>query len=130
MEIVITHEEGKVPVAVLHLRGDLAAEEPLKSSAAEAFEAGARNMLLDLSEVPFISSAGLRAIHAIYMMLRSADPAEAEAATKGIARGTYKSPHLKLLKPSKNAMKSLSVAGYDMFLEIHSNLKEAVASFG
>jgi hypothetical protein len=84
---------------------------------------------LDLSHVPYISSAGLRAIHSIYLMLRDADPADSAQAVKGIAHGTYKSPHLKLISPTKNGAKALGVAGYDMFLEVYDNLPAALASY-
>lgn len=129
MEIIITHDPGNPAISILALKGDLTAEEPLLGQAQTAFQDGARDIVLDLSKVPFISSAGLRAIHSIYMLLRGADPADEESAARGIARGTYKSPHLKLVKPSKNAYKSLSMAGYDMFLEIHDNQKAALGSF-
>lgn len=129
MQISIAEESGVVPITVLHLTGDLASEEPLETVAREAFDRGARNMVIDLSGVPYISSAGLRALHVVYMMLRDADPSDGEDAAKGIARGTYKSPHLKLLKPSKNATKALGVAGYDMFLETFDNYQKAVDSF-
>ena len=130
MEIVVTHDEGRVPVTVFRLKGDLANEEPLRSQASEAYEAGTRNLILDLNDVPYITSSGLRVMHYVFDLLRSDSPDESdEAVRKGIASGRYKSPHLKLLKPSKNALKALSVSGYDMFLEIHKNYKEAIASF-
>ena len=91
--------------------------------------AAGEHLVLDLSHVPYISSAGLRAIHTVYMLLRDADTNEAANAVQGIAHGTYKSPHLKLVKPSKNALKALSTAGYDMFLEIHDSIPAAVQSF-
>ena len=130
MEIVVTQEEGRVPVTVFRLKGDLASEEPLRSQATEAYEAGTRNLILDLSDVPYITSSGLRAIHYLFDLLRSDSPEESDQAVrKGIASGQYKSPHLKLVKPSKNASKALSISGYDMFLEVHKNKKEALASF-
>ena len=129
MDLSSWRETGAVPITVLQLKGDLVAEEPLTTRARAAFADGARNLVLDLGDVPYISSAGLRAIHAVYMLLRGADANEAAAASQGIARGTYKSPHLKLVKPSKNALKALSTAGYDMFLDIHDSIPAAVASF-
>lgn len=129
MEIAIWHETAAVPVTVLQVKGDLTDNEPLESRTRAAFQDGARDAVLDLSHVSFISSAGLRAIHTVYMLLRSVDPADEETAARGIARGTYKSPHLKLVRPSKNGMKALSTAGYDMFLEIYDNVPAAVASF-
>jgi len=43
--------------------------------------------------------------------------------------GTFKSPHLKLLNPQPAVQQALRMAGFDMFLETHANLEEAVASF-
>jgi hypothetical protein len=129
MDITSWRETGHVPVTILQLKGDLVAEEPLESRARAAFADGARNLILDLSEVPYISSAGLRAIHSLYMLLRNADAGDAAAATQGIARGSYKSPHLKLVKPSKNGLKALTTAGYDMFLDIYDTIPTAVQSF-
>jgi hypothetical protein len=129
MEVISWNETGRVPVTNLQLKGDLTSEEPLESRARTAFQDGARDIVLDLSHVPYISSAGLRAIHVIYTLLRSADPGDEETAARSIARGTYKSPHLKLVKPTKNGMKALSTAGYDMFLEVHDTVPAAVGSF-
>lgn len=129
MQIEVVHEQGNIPVTVLRLAGDLTTEEPLLGEARAAFAAGARNILLDLSHVPYISSAGLRALHSIYLMLRDADPDDKAQAVKGIAHGTYKSPHLKLLSPSRNGTKALGVAGYDMFLDTFDSYKKAIASY-
>jgi hypothetical protein len=125
MEISVTQETGQVPVTVFQLRGDLTDEEPLYSQAKVAYDAGARYLLLDLTAVPYISSYGLRTLHKVYILLRGNTAGD----TGSIAAGTYKSPHLKLFNPSPAALKSLSVAGYDMFLEIHKNYSEAIASF-
>jgi hypothetical protein len=130
MEIHISYEQGRVPVTVFHIKGDLTEAETLHAQAQQAFEDGMRYLLLDLREVPFISSSGLRALHRVYMLLRTDAPNESDKMVgQGIRDGTYKSSHLKLLKPSKAAMEVLNLTGYDMFLEIHQDLKEAIASF-
>ncbi len=130
MEITVTHEQNHVPVTVLHLEGDLTSEEPLVSQVKQAYQAGSRNILLDLTKVPYMSSAGLRALHTTFSLLRSDSPEESDTAMKrGISAGTFTSPHLKLLNPSKHVLEVLKTAGYDMFLEIHHDYKKAINSF-
>jgi anti-anti-sigma factor len=132
MEVTVSKEQGRVPVMVFHIKGDIATDggEQLQKLAREAFEGGARHLLLDLRHVPFISSWGLRALHTIYMLMRTGAPDEKdEVVQAGLQDGSYKSHHLKLLNPSRDVTRVLSLAGYDMFLEIHQDLNEAVASF-
>jgi len=63
-------------------------------------------------------------------LLRGDSAAESpEAMHKGISAGTFKSPHLKLANPNPRVLEVLKMAGFDMFLEIHKNVKDAVASF-
>lgn len=121
-----------MPVTVLHIEGDIAAEsaESLQEQAQAAFEAGARHLLLDLTGVDYVSSSGLQAFHNIFMMLRADAPQRSEEAMrKGIAAGTYKSSHLKLLNPSRSVLRVLTQSGYDMFLEICTNRKQAILAF-
>ena len=125
MEITVSQAQGKATITVLHLKGAVTEEEQLEARAQEAYAGGARNFLIDLSEVPYMSSSGLRALHALYMMVRGEGAGESE----GIRRGTYTSPHLKLLKPNKDVLEVLKTAGYDMFLEIHKDEKTALSSF-
>jgi hypothetical protein len=130
MEIVVKQEQGRMPITVFHIIGDLTTEEALQSRAEQAFQDGMRNLLIDLSEVPLVNSTGLRALHEIFLLLRGNDPAESDQAVKaGINAGTFTSPHLKLYKPSKHVLDVLKVTGYDMFLEIYQDYHKAVASF-
>jgi hypothetical protein len=64
MRIITSQKNGIAPVTIFRIEGDIATEssEELQQQASDAFEAGARNLLLDLSKVNFISSSGLRAI--------------------------------------------------------------------
>lgn len=132
LQITISEQQGRVPVTIFQLNGAIDANsfDLLKNQARQAFEAGARNLLLDLSKVSYISSAGLSTVHVIFMMLRGDTPTESDETIKqGLRDGTFKSPHLKLLNPSPAVLETLSLMGFDMFLEIHHNLKEAIASF-
>jgi hypothetical protein len=132
MEIVVSTKEGRVPITIFSVKGEISAAsyEQLQQQAQDAFTAGMRNLILDLTDVTFVSSAGLRAIHHIFSLLQAAFPEESnEAMRKGVKEGTFKSPHLKLVHPTRNVHETLKTAGFDMFLEIHPNRQAAIASF-
>ena len=132
MNIAVSQQPGRVPVTVFRITGDINTNtyEQLQEQARQAFAAGARNLLLDLSEVPYVSSAGIRALNNTFNLLRTDAPGEsAEAMSKGLRDGTFKSPHLKLLNPSSAVLKTLNMAGVDMFLEVHTDFDAAIASF-
>jgi hypothetical protein len=128
MEIQDLQEQGRVPVTVFKLKGTFTSEVELQEKAEVAHKNGAHYMLLDLSEVTYLSSAGLRALHSIFSLLRTHGEND-EATKKGIVSGTYLAPNLKLYNPNKNVLQVLKTSGYDMFLEIHSDYQKALASF-
>ncbi len=132
MEVTVTHEQAKVPVTVFHVSGELnvSTYEALMQRARQAYEAGARDLVIDLSQVTYISSAGIRSISSIFRMVRGSSPQESpEVMQKGLMEGTFKSPHLKLSGATGGVAEVLKLAGVDMFLEIHETVQEALASF-
>jgi anti-anti-sigma factor len=132
MEIAINKENGRVPITVFAITGEISATtyKNLENEARKSFDAGTRDLILDFSEVSYISSAGLRALHSIHNLLRTSSTAESdEAVSKGLQSGTFKSPHLKIVNPTKNVLEILRTAGYDQLFEIHPTTKDAVRSF-
>jgi anti-anti-sigma factor len=132
MDIEVSQEQGRRPITVFRIRGEIniTTYEQLEQKAREAFNGGMRDLLLDLTEVTYISSAGVRALNSIFKLLRSDSPEESdEAMRRGINDGTFKSPHLKLLNPSPRVMEVLRIAGVDLLLEVHQDLDAAIASF-
>ncbi len=129
MDITVSQANGRIPVTIFHLHGDLVEEEPLRGEAETAVADGSQAILLDLTDVPYISSAGLRAIQGMFELLHDSSGVDKGAMNRGIAAGTFSAPNLKLLNPSKNAAKALSVSGYDMFLKVFTNKDEAIRSF-
>lgn len=134
MEIKVSTESGRVPVTVVHVDGniDSSTYEKFQSTMKNLIDEGARYMLVDLSHVPFVSSAGLRALHSLFNELRSRNP-EAnlsdEQMKKGISAGTYKSPHLKLLNLSPETRTAFETSGFDMYIDTFNDMKTALASF-
>lgn len=134
MEFKVTTENGRVPVTVLHVDGniDSASYSDFEAKAEELVEGGARHILVDLSNTSFVSSAGLRAIHNLFNKLNDLHPdmnLSNVGMQQGIANGTYKSPYLKLLNLSEEAKTAFTVSGFDMFIEAYTDLKTAIASF-
>ena len=134
MEIRVSTESGRVPVSVMHVDGsiDSSTYEAFQAKGDELIKKGARHILVDLSKVPFVSSAGLRALHNLFNQLRTIHPDEnltEEGVREGIRAGTYKSPHLKLLNLSKEARTAFEMGGFDLYIETYTNLKTAIASF-
>lgn len=131
MEITVSQAQGRVPVAIFKISGAITDNRDIERQARQVFDQGGRNILIDLSAVPYMATAGLRALHAVFDLLRQRDSAAESDATvnAGIAAGTYKSPHLKLLSPNALVLEALSAGGYNEFLEIHTNSKQAIDSF-
>ena len=132
MEIKVDQHEGRVPVTVFHIDGnvDSNTHKDLENRAREAIQSGAQYLLFDLKNVPFMSSAGLHAIHDIFIALRTKYPdADEQEMRTGISAGTYKSPYLKLCRPTPNVRKVLEMGGFDMYLDIQPDIDKGVASF-
>jgi anti-anti-sigma factor len=132
MEIKVSPESGRVPVTLVHVEGKIDA------STADAFLAevtglinnGTKDVLVDMSHVPYMSSAGLRSLHDIFNQLRAANnETDGEEMRKGIGEGTYKSPHLKLLNLSEDTRTAFETAGFDMYIQTFTDRQEAINSF-
>ncbi len=125
MEITISQTQGRVPVTVFHVRGviDLSSHQEFTDRLRAAIEKdGVEYLLLDLAEVTFISSAGLRSLNEISMLLDRKFPREKMGKVAH-------SNHLKLLNPQKSVFDVLQMSGVDMFFETHTDLERAIASF-
>jgi anti-anti-sigma factor len=134
MEIKVSTENGRVPVTVVHVDGniDSSTYEQFHATARKLIDDGARYILVDLSHAPFVSSAGLRALHQLFNELRSRNPdanLSDEQMKKGISAGTYKSPHLKLLNLSPETKTAFETSGFDMFIDTFTDRNKAIASF-
>ena len=134
MDIKTYTEKGDVMVTVMHVDGNIdnSTYEAFQARADELIGSGTHFILVDLSHVRFVSSAGMRALQHVYDRLRSLYPnsdVSDENVKKGIREGTYKSPFLKLLNPSVEAAKTFEMSGFDMFIEIFTDKATAIASF-
>lgn len=136
MEITVTTLRGKVPVAVIRPHGDMDASNytQLVRKVEELINDGSLDFLIDLSEVPFMSSAGLVALHSVAMRLRGEkpiDPRTGWATLKSTTPSRDRGPqqHVKLLSPQPNVAETIEKAGFDQFFSVFRDVKAAVDSF-
>lgn len=132
MEIKVSTENGRVPVTIIHVDGDIDSStyETFESEVLKLVSDGARDILVDLTHVHFVSSAGIRAFNTVFNKLREIEPdVSDEEMHKGISAGTYKFPHFKLLHPSKETRGTLQMVGLDMYVDIYDDLDTALAAF-
>jgi hypothetical protein len=120
--------QGDVPVTVLHLSGHLhgSTERELLDRARQAQEDGSKYLLLDLSRVDVLTSAGLRAIHNIFNLFT---PQEDRNLIRQHGAEPYKSPYFKLACPNPNIYYVLNIAGFLQNILIYNDIDEATSSF-
>lgn len=117
IEISVSTKEGSVPVTVIHIRGQIDASNvaTFDDRAMAAVADGARDVLVDMADIGFMSSAGFRIIHKIYQ------------ATHQEGEGGR---HLKLLNPSDEIRRLIKTLGFEKFVDvIEGDVSAAVDSF-
>jgi anti-anti-sigma regulatory factor len=136
MNITVSTQQGRVPVTVVQPHGDIDASNytGLVSRVEELMKGGAQDFVIDLSDVPFMSSAGLAGLHTVAMLLRGerlADPEAGWAVLRSIdrSRDSGMQKHVKLLKPQQGVAETFEKAGFTLFFELFDDLQKAVASF-
>jgi anti-anti-sigma regulatory factor len=136
MNISVSQMQGRIPVTVVKLEGQLDGQtyQQLISTAREAYAAGGRDFLIDMTDLSYISSAGLVALHSIALLARGEElpnPESGWSALKSIPKTTTagKQAHLKLLNPRSEVLSVLDMVGFSAVFDILTNLDDAVNSF-
>jgi anti-anti-sigma regulatory factor len=136
MEITVTQEQGHAAVAVIGVAGQLDGQtyQDLIAKAREVVTAGAKNILLDLSDLTYISSAGLVSLHTIALMTRGEEPPDSKQAWSTLksmdrTRDGGLQKHLKLLNPRPEITNVLEMVGFSAFFEVFTDKKTAIDSF-
>lgn len=136
MDISVSQAHGRIPVTVLKLDGQLDGQnyQELITRAQELYKAGTRDFLLDLSELTYISSAGLVALHSLALLVKGEelpDPEHGWSAYRSMGRTSTSGTqaHIKLLNPREEIKSVLDMVGFGNVFEIHTDLDEALKSF-
>ncbi len=136
MEISVSSAQGKVPISVVTITGQLDGQnyQELIGKAKELYETGTRNVLLDLSNLTYISSAGIVALHTIALMLRGEtvpNPEQGWSTVRSVDRTRESGiqQHMKLYNPRPEITSVLDMVGFTAFFQIFTDRDQALAAF-
>jgi anti-anti-sigma regulatory factor len=128
--------QEKGPLTILSLRGELdhSSFEALIDKAKDLYAAGTKNLLLDLSDLSFMSSSGIVALHSILLLFRGETPPDLESGWEAFhsidrTRGSGFQSNIKILNPQPKVALTLKKTGMTELLEIYDDLQTALASF-
>jgi len=113
--VQISQAEGRIPVTVFQLqdRVNLGNYKELEQIAREAYDGGMRDLVIDLSQTPSLTSIGIRALVIVHKMITPRDGGE----------------HFKLAGASEPMHEMLKIAGITQFIRMYNSVEEAVNSF-
>lgn len=111
--------QADVPVTLFHLRGwlDAQSEEQLLEAARTAYDGGARYLLIDMSDLDTLTSAGMRALQKVYQIFT---PKEDQ----------FKLAHLKLCNAPPQIYNVLGITGFLQNIPMYESQEDALHSFG
>jgi anti-anti-sigma factor len=135
MNITVSQQQGRVPVTVVQLDGKLDSYsfQNLINEAQKLFTAGSRHLILDMTKLTYISSAGIVSLHSIAKLFRGEALPNVEAGWNTI-RSMEKErsgvqENIKLFNVPPEVRSVLDVVGFASFFEMHTDMEKAVASF-
>jgi anti-anti-sigma regulatory factor len=101
----------------------------VSDKAYEIYQNPARDLIIDLSEVPGITSTGMAALHKIALLYSGIPQTVQQGDNPDFTHSSNARKHVKLLNPQPEVEKSLEAAGMKLFFKIFTDLDGALASF-
>ena len=136
MRITISKTDNPISITTLHLEGklDRANYESLIDEAQEVYGNGARDLILDMRKLTFISSAGVAALHQVALLFREVNTSHLDGGwgsfdTRERDLAITKQEHVKLLSPPGQVLKVLNLTGFGSLFEVFTDLAQAADSF-
>ncbi|HSG45877.1 MAG TPA: STAS domain-containing protein [Anaerolineales bacterium] len=121
IDFKVTSEQKQtdVPVTIFHIRGwlDAQSEGHLLESAQEAYDGGARYLLIDMSALDTLTSAGMRALQKVYQLYTPKDE-------------NPKIAHLKLCNAPPQIYNVLGITGFLQNIPMYESQEAALDTFG
>ena len=118
LKIMTEQVQASVPVTVFHISGwlDAQSEAQFLETARLAYDEGARYLLINMSELDTLTSAGMRAIQKVYQMYTPRDD-------------QMKVVHLKLCNAPPQIYNVLGITGFLQNIPMYESMDIALESF-
>lgn len=135
MNITTSKAVGRVQVTIIRLDGQLDGQTYMEliDKAKALYEEGARDFLIDLTDMTYISSAGLVALHSIALLAKGEQLPDSESGWSAYRSVKNSAPslqgHIKLLNPREEVKSVLEMVGFDRVFSAFTDFDEAVKSF-
>ena len=135
MDTTIDKVTGRVPVTIFRLSGSLDGSnyDELINAGIEAEATGTTDLLLDMRNLEFMSSAGMVGLQMLLRLMGGeTSPRHAGAAAfrpAGPSGGAAGVAHMKLFGPTPDVDRVLETVGLKDFVQIYDNEIDAIASF-
>jgi anti-anti-sigma regulatory factor len=133
MQISFSKQED---VTIMYILGDVDSSSytDVINKAQEIYDEGARNLLIDLSKVPYVSSAGLMAFHTIARIfagqpVKAKDGGRPSFRAINLQEDASARERVKLLSPQTSVEQVLDMVGLTAFFQIFDDFDTAVRSF-
>lgn len=126
---------GPPPVTILHVAGRLDGSNYLDliERVKELIAEGAVNLLMDLGECDFISSAGLFSLHNIALILHSETPLDPEEGWNSLRNMTEDTREFKdkfkIANLQSNVLRSLDITGFLSLVDVYESVDDGLAGF-
>ena len=131
LETTVEHVEGRVPITILALEGELDASnfESLIDTVRNLYDGGTRQLLLDLAGLRFMASSGLVALHSIVRIMHGEPPPDPEAGWQALhTTSGERQTEVQLAGPQPAIERVLGRTGLDRLFVVHPDRDAAVAA--
>ena len=135
MPLTVEQAQGRVPVTVITIHGDLdyTNYREVMDRVQEAFDAGSRRLLIDFSDVPFMASSGLVALHSAALVMTgqtALDPEGGWQAFHSVGEGLPEAQsNVKLAGLQPRVTQTLERTAMLRFFETYPDRAQAIDAF-
>lgn len=137
LQTTVEQVEGRVPITIVALDGELDASsyEGVIDTVRGIYDAGGRHLLMDLTNLAFISSSGLVAMHSSLRLMRGEAPPDPEQgwsalrAISGDVEGGALQTAFQLCGARDAVQKVLDRTGLGGLIPSHPDRATAIAAF-